>query len=168
MEKSDIISGLKSALNRGYPLDFAKKSFINAGYSSQDVDDSAAVLISGGEVSALTNKPSMNTSSNVNTSDDLSRPSQPVSSPVTQQPVVSQTPIQPYSSTPIQPAYKPLPKMPVSNYNRSSDDYGAPNVHGFGLVIVLSIVFLIVLGVLGMLIFKRSLVENLLRSWGLI
>ncbi len=160
MEKSDIISGLKSALNRGYPLDFAKKSFINAGYSSQDVDDSAAVLINGGEITASTNKPSMSTPSNVNTSDDLSRPSQPVSSSITQHPVVSQTPIQ--------PAYKPLPKMPVSNYNRSSDDYGAPNVHGFGLVIVLSIVFLIVLGVLGMLIFKRSLVENLLRSWGLI
>ncbi len=172
MEKSDIIAGLRSALNRGYSLDFAKKSFINAGYNSSDIEDSAALIISGGEVEDSSSKVSSQTISNVSTSDNLSRPSAPivpVSLPVSQNPI-QQQPIQPYSQSPVQSSYKPLPRTPIQNqnYKPSTDEYGVPKNHGLGLVIVLSIVFLIVLGVLGMLIFKRDLVENLLRSWGLI
>jgi hypothetical protein len=44
MEKEEIISGLRNALDRGYSLDLAVQSFVNAGYSKQDVLDSARVL----------------------------------------------------------------------------------------------------------------------------
>lgn len=41
VSRPEITAGLKNAVERGYPLEFAKQSFINAGYSKQDVDDSA-------------------------------------------------------------------------------------------------------------------------------
>ena len=40
-ERQDIIEGLKNALERGYSIDIAISSFINAGYNRQDVEDSA-------------------------------------------------------------------------------------------------------------------------------
>jgi len=41
MEKPEITAGMKNALSRGYSLEQAKKTFINSGYSSADVEDSA-------------------------------------------------------------------------------------------------------------------------------
>lgn len=45
MEKPEIIAGLKNALDRGYNLEIAKKSFMNAGYNIQDVEDSAKTFL---------------------------------------------------------------------------------------------------------------------------
>jgi predicted nucleic acid-binding Zn ribbon protein len=44
MEKGDIIAGLSQAILRGDSLERAKQSFINAGYSKKDVEDSANSL----------------------------------------------------------------------------------------------------------------------------
>ncbi|MCX6748845.1 MAG: hypothetical protein NT076_04540 [Candidatus Pacearchaeota archaeon] len=44
MQREEIISGIKQAVERGYSLEKAKASFINAGYSPQDVEDSAKVF----------------------------------------------------------------------------------------------------------------------------
>lgn len=44
MEKQDIISGLRNAVDRGYSIELAVQSFMNAGYNKQDVLDSAKVL----------------------------------------------------------------------------------------------------------------------------
>jgi hypothetical protein len=44
MTKEDIIAGLKQAIERGANLEQAKQSFINAGYSSEEVEDSARAL----------------------------------------------------------------------------------------------------------------------------
>lgn len=49
MQRQDIVSGLKNSVERGYSLDLAVQSFVNAGYNKQDVEDSAKVLgYSGG------------------------------------------------------------------------------------------------------------------------
>jgi hypothetical protein len=151
MEKAEIIAGLRSALERGYSLEFAKKSFVNAGYNNVDVEDSANAIID--------NKSSI--------------PSRVVSPPAS-------TPVQPVQSSQIlssstqvqsqQPsAFKPLPKVVMSSdYKRSTDLYGKPKGKGLGMVLLLSVIFVIVLGVLGVLIFNRSLAESILRSIGLI
>jgi hypothetical protein len=53
-EKQEIISGIKNAMERGYSLDLAVQSFANAGYSKQDVEDSARVLGYSGGILAQT------------------------------------------------------------------------------------------------------------------
>ncbi len=44
MERQEITAGLKNALERGYSLELAVQSFINAGYNRQDAEDSAKSL----------------------------------------------------------------------------------------------------------------------------
>ena len=43
-ERQDIISGIKQAIEHGSSIEQAKKSFLNAGYPLQDVEDSARVF----------------------------------------------------------------------------------------------------------------------------
>ncbi|MEK6918893.1 MAG: hypothetical protein AABW73_02530 [Nanoarchaeota archaeon] len=174
MEKAEIMAGLKSALSRGYSLEFSKKSFINAGYSSQDVDDSAAALMAGGS-SIANSRPAPPSGS-------YQAPSIPQSSPSTpaQNPGLSSAPKTPAtmayqqlpssSSSSQSVSYKPLPKpaSSPSDYKRLADVSGTPKAHGLGLVIFLTLILLIVLGVLGLFIFKKDLVEATLRGWGLI
>ena len=42
MPKEEIIAGLKQAIERGYNLEQAKQSFINAGYSREEVEEAAS------------------------------------------------------------------------------------------------------------------------------
>jgi len=44
MIKEEITAGLRQAIERGYSLEQAKQSFINAGYNSRDIEDSASSL----------------------------------------------------------------------------------------------------------------------------
>lgn len=48
MVNQDLVSALKNALDRGYPLDKAKQSFINAGYSREEVEEAAQFVHSNG------------------------------------------------------------------------------------------------------------------------
>ena len=56
MEKLEVIGGLKNAIERGYSLEKAKQSFLNAGYNPRDVEDSANSLKAG--VLTLNTQPS--------------------------------------------------------------------------------------------------------------
>lgn len=47
MISDEIVGGLKNALERGVPLQQAKQSFINSGYSPRDVEAAAQQLTSG-------------------------------------------------------------------------------------------------------------------------
>lgn len=42
--KEDIVAGIKNAIERGYSLEQAKTSFINAGYNVRDVEEAASSL----------------------------------------------------------------------------------------------------------------------------
>jgi hypothetical protein len=44
MIKDDILGGLKSALTRGYSLEEAMLSFLNAGYKKKDIEEAAQAL----------------------------------------------------------------------------------------------------------------------------
>jgi hypothetical protein len=44
-EKQEITAGLKQAVEKGYNIETVKRSFINAGYSKEDVEDSSRVLL---------------------------------------------------------------------------------------------------------------------------
>lgn len=46
-EKEEIVEGIRNALLRGYSIDEAIRSFINAGYPEADVRDSAEALGKG-------------------------------------------------------------------------------------------------------------------------
>lgn len=48
MTKEEIIGGLKNALDRGESLERAKQSFVNAGYSQDEVNE-AALHLSGSD-----------------------------------------------------------------------------------------------------------------------
>ena len=46
-EKLEIVGGLKAALERGWSLEQAKQSLLNAGYNPRDIEDSSRALNSG-------------------------------------------------------------------------------------------------------------------------
>jgi len=164
---------LRSALTRGYSLEFAKKSFVNSGYNLQDVEDSASILVSGaGGVSSSSFANNLITSPSATPSAAPSAAPQPRAMQQTAYPVAIAP--QPQSlgqqSLSQSPSFRPLPRIPpqIENYKRTTDEAGRPRRRGLWLVILLIIIFLIVLGVLGLLIFKRELVESMLQGWGLI
>jgi cobalamin biosynthesis Mg chelatase CobN len=51
MVKEDIVGGLKNAIERGENLEQAKQTFINAGYSADEVEQAAASL--GGIIASI-------------------------------------------------------------------------------------------------------------------
>jgi hypothetical protein len=52
MVRDDLVAGLRNALERGTPLEGAKKSLINAGYSSEEVEEASNYLHSGSVLAA--------------------------------------------------------------------------------------------------------------------
>ena len=68
MAREDIIAGLRNALERGFSLEQAVQSFINAGYYPMDVQEAAKVF---GSVSNIVSQPTIvqqnNPSENLNT-----------------------------------------------------------------------------------------------------
>ncbi len=47
MANEEIVSGLKNAIERGFSLDSAVRSFINAGYNPSEVQQAASMISSG-------------------------------------------------------------------------------------------------------------------------
>jgi len=47
MERPDIMAGINQAVEKGESLEKAKQTFLDAGYSSQDVEDSVRAINSG-------------------------------------------------------------------------------------------------------------------------
>jgi len=50
MVKEEIAAGLRNALARGEPLERAMRSFVNAGYNPQEVQQAAYEISNNGEV----------------------------------------------------------------------------------------------------------------------
>jgi len=63
MEKPEIIAGIKQAIERGYSLEQAKKSFLNAGYNPKDVEDSSRAL--GGISTKIPTIPQFSTTTSI-------------------------------------------------------------------------------------------------------
>lgn len=45
--KNDLAAGIKNAMEKGESLEIAKKTFLNAGYNSQEVDEAVKIVSSG-------------------------------------------------------------------------------------------------------------------------
>lgn len=153
MERPEIIDGLKNAIDRGYSIEIAVSSFINAGYNRQDVLDSAKFL--GGSVLALEPK-------------QRRVPQQP--SQISQQQISQQTP------PPIQP------KNPQSNFSQQfpkqqpqqrfqqpaivnvtiQNQPQAAKKKDLGMIILLVVILVVLLGVLFTVLFAGDFVRELL------
>lgn len=138
MERPEIVSGLKNAVERGYSIELAVQSFVNAGYNRQDVADSARI-ISGGTLSSL--------------EPVIQQPdSAKIQIPQNQQPVKQDLQSQPPA---IQPApqiqqikRQELPKLPQVQKSKKKMII---------LLVTILVVLLVLLG--GVIVFKDSIIK---------
>lgn len=137
MQKEEIIGGLKNALEKGYSLEQAKISFINAGYNPRDVEDSASFIASGGVLTM----PAVNVAPIMKVS-DLSG-GQPA----------------PSAST------SPAQQLPVMQ--RKTEIKPKKSRRTFVIVLLLSVVLSLLLGILFSTIFARDWVLGLLKFIGI-
>ena len=80
--ENELIGGLKNALERGEPLEKAKKSFLSAGYSTQEIEGAAAKV----------------------NSSNVAPPTQPQAQPAVQQKAPAAIPPQPPTASPQTPS----------------------------------------------------------------
>lgn len=129
-ERPEITSGLKNAIERGYSLELAIQSFINAGYNRQDVLDSSKVF--GSSIPSV---------------------SQPQAQPVIQQPSMPQPsqPQQPSAEPKVIPSpqvpvkFNPLPKQSEEGVNKST------------IIILVAILAVLVGLLISTLLFKETI-----------
>jgi len=161
MERPEIIDGLKNAIDRGYSIEIAISSFINAGYNRQDVLDSAKFL--GGSVLALEPK--------------IQPASQPPQQQTPQHPQQIQSPIilpQPYQSLQsiqtnqqIQQPAQPQTQQPATFNVTIQNQPQVARKRGWGMVIFLIVILILLVGVLLAIIFAGDFVRELLAKIGL-
>ncbi len=183
MERPEIIDGLKNAVDRGYSIELAVSSFLNAGYNKQDVLDSAKFL--GG--SLLTLEPKIQQTPQIPQQSFQQTPQIPQQS--FQQ---SQQTIQSQMTSPESSQFPPLvaPRNPQFNQSRQQNQQpifpqqlpnqqpttanvtiqNPPQVakkRGWGIVILLVVVLFLLLGVLLAIIFAGDFVRGLLAKIGM-
>lgn len=139
--KDEIIGGLKNALERGYSLEQAVASFINAGYNPKEVQ-AAAESLSQGAIT-ITSPASFQTNSSQTSQNSpqnplLSQnvpPAQPPQQPKLNEPVIQQPQIpQANQKTPL-PSYSQPTKINSSSTNKNK-------------IIILLIIFIFLLALL--------------------
>jgi len=201
-ERQDIVEGLKNALERGYSIDIAVSSFINAGYNRQDVEDSAKSF--GGvflqpsfkpspQIIPKTIQPPQSPQSQVN----VPQPTQPTQPPQQMPPIPSpqqykqpQQPPQQFQQVQ-QPQQNQLAQFPQQTQSQSQSSQSEsrsgnvleskniivnaqnvsvqtkPEKKGWGMIIFLIAILLILLGGLFALVFAREQVISLLAEIGI-
>lgn len=139
MEKPEIVSGIRTAIERGYSLEQAKSSFINAGYSQQDIDDSSREFTSFA-------------TSNQSLSPIMPTPSALPSNKI-QNPLI---PAQTQTQAPTQ-----APKTPeIPNFSQPSQTPEKKSNKMTILVIILVVVLtLLILGLIATIFFKEQLLS---------
>jgi hypothetical protein len=194
-EKPEIISGLKNSIERGYSLELSMQSFINAGYSRQDVQDSARAL--GGPIMPQqpispinSTRPleqqkqqlpqmSLDKSTEQQFIPQQARqnPMNPMSAQTFQRqqfqiqkpaPIPMRPQLQVAQPTSVipqqmqQPIQLPPRTLPIQQFNIQEQ----PSRRGLWLILLLSFILLLLVGSLGMVIWKRALVESFLKTLG--
>jgi len=159
-EKQEIISGLRNAVERGYSLELAVQSFMSAGYSKQDVLDSAKILgyNSGGIISNL----------------PASMPAQSPQIPQEKtQEMPSITPQLAKPPAPIQPRqipqYQPNPIQQNIQINLPQQGIGTKKswIIENWLLIFLGLILILLLVGLGLSIFAKQWVVDFLNNIGI-
>jgi len=175
MERQDIISGLRNAVERGYSIELAVQSFINAGYSRQDVLDSAKVL--GYNSSIISNLPQTQQETSQAQQIMQSSQAQQYSTPQTNQPAPTSSQAKVFPPVP-QPRqtqqpqqqsqqsqqpqsrqlYAPLPSSQPQQVQIEKKNWFAEN----WLILLLSILLLLLVSGLFVSIFAKDWLSSLL------
>lgn len=166
MENQDIISGLRNAVERGYSIELAVQSFVNAGYSKQDVLDSAKLLGYGNNIiSNIPQNQQQNQQASQSQQIQQSSQSQNYSSSQMQSPQARQ--IQP-NLPQIQPPQKTLPNLqqkqayqPLPSPQQIQNNKKAWFAENWLILILGIILFFLVAGLLTS-IFAKDWVSSLL------
>ena len=134
MQKPELISGIKNAISRGYSLEQAKRSFINAGYNIIDVEDSSRAF--SGIISSIPNQ----------------------LKPIASLPLLPTIPAKPLIWPPIQPQQS----SPQILQPRTLIQQKPKNIVGIIIIVVLGIILLLLIaGLIGMLVSKESTINFL-------
>ncbi len=150
--KSNLVYGLKHAVEKGESLQQAMVSFLNAGYSREEIEEAARV-VNGQQSSQVAQTPEVKNPVAKEAVPKPGVPVQKVSGYATEKPkVVSAKP---------KPVVQKVEK--VSGYNQANIKPQSSKQASKGVVIGLGVVLLVlVLGLIGVLIFKESIL-NLIR-----
>lgn len=141
VEKPEITAGLKAAVEKGYSLEQAKKSFTNAGYPPQDVEDSSRALMGYG----------------------ASLPSQMMPTQLNPQPQK----LAPSFMNPQQQMAPQIPSIPALPSNAFLQPKPKSSHKMTVLIIILAVVLVLLLGVLGASIFFKEQVIDILKNIGI-
>jgi hypothetical protein len=139
MVREDILGGLKSAVQKGESLKQAMITFYNAGYSKEEIEEAARVLVSQGHIfqQAQQNVTQPNSSSKID----------PTKLPPGQ-------PIQKESN------YGSNNSNQISSVQKISDYSSGKKKKGNGLIILLFILLAVLIGLLVLvIIFKDSILK---------
>jgi hypothetical protein len=148
MERSEIVAGLRNAIDRGYSIDLAIQSFISAGYNKQDVLDSAAsiggVMMQHPQLSQpqITPLPQSQSTQEIKQNIQLTQLGKIRPTQFLVQSVIPSTPQSPPQ----------LPQIQISEKKSNKS---------LLLVIILIVVLVILLSVLGITIFARDWISSL-------
>lgn len=166
-EKEEIISGLRNAVDRGYSLDLAVQSFINAGYSKQDVLDSAKVL--GYSKGIISNLPPVSQPETISNQEIQKSQPQPLPKPqnikqISQE--IKMPEIQPKIS---EQRYQPPPIQQNVMINLPEERIGKKKswILENWLLIFLGIILILLLIGLGLSIFAKQWLADTLKNYGI-
>lgn len=175
----DIIAGIKSALSRGYSIDEAMLSFLNAGYKREEVEEAAHSLqglvlsqaspdlkpeiIWPGEKEAPVSKPDMSPKKTVpETPQNKSAAQKPVQSTVAEAPLPN---IKPISKPEIKERIVPIavPVQTSASINRVSA-YNSYSKKIKVITTILIALLILLLGILGIMYAFRSQIISFFNS----
>ena len=137
----DIVEGLRNALSRGYSLEKAMKSFYNAGYKKEEVEDAARVL-------------------HEHPSHPMSHPGKPLSKdvkkPVTK-PLSDESHPAPQTKPPEVKSQKSVTKPQkqlISKYEEKTKPKGKLTI-----ILLLAALFVLLLVMIGAILFRKELIN---------
>ena len=147
MNKEQILAGLKNAIERGYSLELAKQSFINAGYNPRDVEEAANELsgvISSYPQMQQEKENEKETALDESTIQGIPKPSYSQYSYPTQKPI-----------QPIQP--KPLSQ--VSQFQQFRQAQSQPKNHKKLVILLVIILSLLAAALITTFVFKEQILD---------
>tara|TARA_Y100000310_G_C20317899_1_gene639343 strand:+ start:80 stop:565 length:486 start_codon:yes stop_codon:yes gene_type:complete len=158
MVRQDLVHGLKNAIERGFPLEKAKQSFISAGYSYEEVEEAANFVSStspgGGRGSSIIEKQD---------TDSYTVPSPAIPNAVLPgQATPTSTPTPPHLQTP-QPTQVPNQSFLPNQSNQSQVQSTKPLFNepkkSKKIIILISILGLLLIILIFTIIFKDKIIS---------
>lgn len=149
MLNPDIVGGLKSALTRGYSLDEAMMSFLNAGYKREEIEEASQSLqsqITSGEISSELSPQPIWTLEQDNQDKQI-------------EPEVITAPKQ-KQAIPKEKFQVAQPKQVVTRGVAAYTDYDTSRIRT--ITVILAILLVLLVGILGLMyIFKNQIIDFL-------